>query len=106
MSNTSKSSSYKQFIGIDPSYNERKSNKDLYDMIDRRAKEILAGDSTYEFRKAVKEAEAKGDIRDLTERQIKVRMDDRHWRKVNQTIRKNEARHNTTDNGTDPSRER
>jgi|14_taG_2_1085336.scaffolds.fasta_scaffold86590_1 hypothetical protein len=101
MSNKSQKS-----VSLDACYNERRSNKDLYDMIDRRAKEILAGDSTYEFRKAVKEAEDKGDIRDLTERQIKVRMDDRHWRKVNQTIRKNEARHNTTDNGTDPSRER
>jgi len=100
------SSKTQKFVSLDAGYNERRSNKDLYDMIDRRAKEILAGDSTYEFRKAVKEAEDKGDIRDLTERQIKVRMDDRHWRKVNQTIRKNEARHNTTDNGTDPSRER
>jgi len=100
------SSKTQKFVALDAGYNERRSNKDLYDMIDRRAKEILAGDSTYEFRKAVKAAEDKGDIRDLTERQIKVRMDDRHWRKVNQTIRKNEARHNTTDNGTDPSRER
>lgn len=95
-------------VRVDPTFepSNKSSNKDLYDMIDRRAKEILAGDSTHEYRKAVKEAEAKGDIRDLTPRQIKVRMDDKHWKKVNQTIRKNEARNNTTDNGDNPSGER
>ncbi len=96
MSNTSKSSSYKQYIGIDPTYQigHRSSSKELYDMIDRRAKEILDADVCQEYKEIVKEGEDNGLIRNYDARDIELRMQSKEWKQVNKTIRENEARNN------------
>ena len=100
MSTTSKASAYKQYIGIDPTYQlgHKSCSKELYDMIDRRAKEILDADVCQEYKEIVKEGKDNGLIRNYDARDIELRMQSKEWKQVNKTIRENEARNNMATN--------
>lgn len=64
--------------------------KELLDMVHSKAQKILDEDPYHEYRKAVEWAERRGLIRNLSEKQIQRRMDNREWRKVNKIIIQNE----------------
>jgi len=67
---------YKTYAGVDPSYGSKQgsSNKELYEMIDRRAKEILDGDICNEYKNAINNAKDKGLIVDYDARDIELRL--------------------------------
>jgi hypothetical protein len=64
--------------------------KEILDMVHSKSEEILANDPYHEYRKAVEWAERRGLIRNLSEKEIQRRMDNREWRKVNKIIIQNE----------------
>ena len=75
---------------IDPTYSTENSAKDLYKMIDHKAKQILKNDVTYQYRQIVKKAMKAGLIRKKTEVEIAKEIAKKPWLKINKTIRKNE----------------
>ena len=98
---TMTSTYHKSFENVDPSYgSQSSSNKELYDMIDRRAKEILDGDICNKYKNAINKAKAKGLIEEYDARDIELRLHSKEWKQINKIIRKNEARSDTT--GTSP----
>ncbi len=98
------SKNHQSFAGIDPSYGSTSSsNKELYNMIDRKAKEILDGDVCNEYKNAINKAKNKGLIVDYDARDIELRLHSKEWKQINKIIRKNESRNDTTSTSSDPS---
>jgi hypothetical protein len=102
---TTKNSCNQTFVELDPSYSfgESSSNKDLYEMIDRKAKEILAADVCGDFKIAVKEARQQGLLDHYDDRDIELLMQAKPWKQVNKIIKENESRNNATSASADPS---
>lgn len=75
---------------IDPTYSTENSAKDLYKMIDHKAKQILKNDVTYQYRQIAKKAIKAGLIRKKTEVEIAKEIAKKPWLKINKIIRKNE----------------
>ena len=102
---TTKNSCYQTFVELDPSYSfgNSSSNKDLYEMIDRRAKEILDADICGEYKTAVNKGKQQGSLRDYDARDIELRMQTKPWKQVNKIIKENESRNNATSASANPS---
>jgi hypothetical protein len=102
---TTKNSCYQTFVELDPSYSfgESSSNKDLYEMIDRKAKEILAADVCGDYKVAVMEARQQGLLDYYDEEDIQLLMQAKPWKQVNKIIKENESRNNATSASADPS---
>mgnify|MGYP003108816880 CR=1 FL=1 len=101
----SNNSHYKSFPGVDPSYGsgQGSSRKDLFEMVDRRAKEILDADVCNKYKAAVNKAKDDGLIVEYDARDIELIVQAKPWREVNKTIRNNESRNNATSASADPS---
>lgn len=74
---------------IDPTYDNSNRYKELYDMVDTKAKDILKNDVYYQHRRTAKEAIASGLIRKKTDEEIAEELKSKPWLKVNKIIRKN-----------------
>jgi len=95
---------YKTYPGVDPSYGSQSSSiKDLFEMIDRRAKEILDADVCNKYKDAVNKAKDEGLIIEYDARDIELRLHSKEWKQINKTIRENESRNNATSTSPDPS---
>ena len=75
---------------IDPTYDNSNSLKELFDMVDTKAKDILKNDTYYQYRRVAKEAIDSGLIRKKTDEEIAKELKSKPWLKVNKIIRKNE----------------
>jgi hypothetical protein len=77
---------------IDPTYENTNSYKELFDMIDTKAKNIIKNDVWFQHRQVAKQAIADGLIRKKTDDEIADELKSKPWLKVNKIIRKNEQR--------------
>jgi hypothetical protein len=77
---------------IDPTYENSNSYKELFDMIDKKAKNIIKNDAWFQHRQTAKQAIAEGLIRKKTNEEIAEELKSKPWLKVNKLIRKNEQR--------------
>tara|TARA_X000001388_G_scaffold17838_2_gene11113 strand:+ start:2601 stop:2843 length:243 start_codon:yes stop_codon:yes gene_type:complete len=75
---------------IDPTYDNSNSYKELFDMIDKKAKSIIKNDVWFQHRQTAKQAIAEGLIRKKTDKEIADELKSKPWLKVNKIIRKNE----------------
>jgi hypothetical protein len=75
---------------IDPTYENTNSYKELFDMIDKKAKTIIKNDAWFQHRQVAKQAIADGLIRKKTDDEIADELKSKPWLKVNKIIRKNE----------------
>ena len=75
---------------IDPTYENTNSYKELFDMIDKKAKNIIKNDVWLQHLQVSKQAIADGLIRKKTDDEIAEELKSKPWLKVNKIIRKNE----------------
>ena len=75
---------------IDPTYENTNSYKELFDMIDTKAKNIIKNDVWFQHRQVAKQDIADGLIRKKTDDEIAEELKSKPWLKVNKIIRKNE----------------